>query len=159
MFLTERESTCQHYQWANEGSTFKDTLSSQHLKVSILVSGSPAWYFDAYYFAHVSIYSFSQFSSLKLEIQQMSLQIKKEAYISPSCLGFLPAGSNNLQKVTVSQIIGKQHPCNSKQQRIKDKGKYNCFFFLLIHQPAFIFMQSPLFPLETYFERFFDIKD
>lgn len=89
----------------------------------------------------------------------MSLQIKKEAYISPSCLGFLPAGSNNLQKVTVSQIIGKQLPCNSKQQRIKDKGKYDWFFFLLIQQPAFIFMQSPLFPLETYFERFFAIKD
>lgn len=47
MPLTQREGTCQHYRWANEGSTFKDTLSSQHLKVSILVSGSPAWYFDA----------------------------------------------------------------------------------------------------------------
>lgn len=50
-----------------------------------------AWYFDAYYFVFVPSHSFSQFSSLKLEIWQMSLQIKKEAYISPSWLGFLPA--------------------------------------------------------------------
>lgn len=69
----------------------------------------------------------------------MSLQIKKEAYISPSCLGFLPAGSNNLQKVTVSRIIGKQHPCNSKQQRIKDKGKYDWFFFPLDTATCFYF--------------------
>lgn len=74
----------------------------------------------------------------------MSLQIKKEAYIFllPDWALCRLSGRNNLQKVTVSQIIGKQHPCNSKQQSVRDKGKYNSVSFNSQYSNLLLFLHS-----------------